>query len=146
LHGYIGNYDGFESYQDIGMFAYPPTHYDDMMKGMTLRKWGALLFNNEGHTEEQTNLTTMNKAAEYIMAGLPIISVGAPHQTKLLEPYGVILEFEKVSDIGNIEQTCGHLYPELKKNVDELRKIYTMERHIHKVEKLYKQVLENARK
>lgn len=144
VHMYIGNYDGFETYQDIGAFVYPPTIYNEMMKGMVLRKWGALVFNNEELTEEQTNLTTMNKAYEYIMAGLPIIIMGAPLQAEVLRKYGVAIELEKMSDLGNVEQKWGHLYPQLKANVDRARTLLTMERHIHVIEKLYKSVLDNT--
>lgn len=145
VHMYIGNYDGFEAYQDIGAIIYPPTHYDEMMKGMTLRKWGALIFNNEELTEEQTNITTMNKAYEYIMAGLPLVILGAPLQAELLRKYGVAIELKKISDLGNIEQNYGHLYPELKANVDRVRTLLTTERHIHIIENLYKRVLDNTK-
>jgi len=144
LHMFIGNVDGYETYQDIGAFVYPPTPYDDMMKGMLLRKWGALMFNNEELTEPQTNFTTMNKAYEYIMCGLPILALGAPEQCRVLEKYGVVIELKKLSDLGNVEQTFGHLYPELKANVDKAREILTMERNIHVVENLYNEVLENT--
>jgi len=144
LHAYIGNMDGFETYQDIGAFVYPPTHYDHMMEGLVKRKWGLLLFNNEGLTEEQTNKTTMNKAYEYIMAGCPLLIMGAPLQAKLLRKYGVAIEFEKTADIGNVEQKWGHLYPKLKANVDRARVLLTTERHIHIIEKLYKSVLDNT--
>ncbi len=145
LHMYIGNMDGFEAYQDIGAFVFPPTVYDEMMTGMAKRKWGALVFNNENLTEAQTNLTTMNKAYEYIMAGCPIIIMGAPEQARVLKKYGVALELEKMADLGNVEQKWGHLYPKLKANVDRARVLLTMERHIYIVEKLYKKVLENTR-
>jgi hypothetical protein len=145
LHMYIGNMDGFEAYQDIGAFVYPPTHYDEMMKGMATRKWGALVFNNEDLTEEQTNLTTMNKAYEYIMAGCPLIIMGAPHQAEVLRKYGVAIELEKLSDLGNVEQKWGHMYPQLKENVDKARKLLTTERYIHIIEKLYKAVLDNTK-
>jgi glycosyltransferase involved in cell wall biosynthesis len=144
LHMYIGNMDGFEAYQDFGAFVYPPTVYDEMMQGMVHRKWGALVFNNENLTEAQTNLTTMNKAYEYIMAGCPVISMGAPEQARVLRKYGVVLELEKMADLGNVDQKWGHLYPELKANVDKAREILTMERNIYIVEKLYKRVLENT--
>ncbi len=144
LHMFIGNVDGYETYQDIGAVIYPPTPYDQMMEGMLLRKWGALMFNNEDLTEPQTNLTTMNKAYEYIMCGLPVICLGAPEQARVLKKYGVTIELEKLADLGNVEQNYGHLYPELKANVDKARKVLTMERHIHVVEKLYKTVLENT--
>ena len=145
LHMYIGNMDGFEAYQDIGAFVFPPTVYDEMMTGMTNRKWGCLVFNNEDLTEAQTNLTTMNKAYEYIMAGCPIIIMGAPEQARVLKKYGVSLELEKMADLGNVEQKWGHLYPKLKANVDRARVLLTMERYIYIVEKLYKKVLENTR-
>ena len=145
LFMYIGNMDGFESYQDIGAVVYPPTHYDQMMEGMKTKKWGALLFNNEGLTEAQTNLTTMNKAYEYIMAGCPLIILGAPEQARVLRKYGVAIELEKLADLGNVEQKYGHLYPQLKENVDKARKLLTMERHIHVIERLYRKVLANAR-
>jgi hypothetical protein len=145
LQMYIGNMDGFEAYQDIGALVFPPTVYDEMMTGMTRRKWGCLVFNNEDLTEAQTNLTTMNKAYEYIMAGCPIIIMGAPEQARVLKKYGVALELEKMADLGNVEQKWGHLYPKLKANVDRARVLLTMERHIYIVEKLYKKVLENTR-
>jgi hypothetical protein len=141
LHMFIGNIDGYESYQDIGAFVRPPTHYDDLMKQMLSFKWGALIFNNEKLDQPQTNLTTMNKAYEYIMCGLPIIAMGAPEQVRVLDKYGVVLNHEKTEDIGNIEQQYGHLYPELKANVDKARKTLTMERHIHIVENLYNKIL-----
>lgn len=141
VHMFIGNMDGFESFQDIGAFVRPPTHYDDMMKNMCEFKWGALIFNNENLDQPQVNLTTMNKAYEYIACGLPIIAMGAPEQVRVLEKYGVVLDHKKTEDIGNIEQQYGHLYPELKANVEKARKLLTMERHIHKVEDLYNAVL-----
>jgi hypothetical protein len=131
LHMYIGNMDGFEAYQDFGAFVYPPTVYDEMMHGMVQRKWGALVFNNEDLTEAQTKL--------------PIIALGAPEQVRVLKKYNVVLDLKKMSDLGNVEEKWGHLYPELKANVDKLRKIYTMERYIHIVENLYRQVLDNAK-
>lgn len=147
VHMYIGNIDGYEAYQDIGAFVRPPTHYDELMKQMLGFKWGALIFNNEDLDQPQTNLTTMNKAYEYIMCGLPIIAMGAPEQVRVLEKYGVVLDHAKTEDIGNIEQKYGHLYPELKANVDKARKMLTMERHIHIVENLYNEVLKkNTRK
>jgi hypothetical protein len=141
LHMFIGNIDGFESYQDFGAYIYPPTHYDELMKKMVQFKWGALIFNNEKLDQPQTNFTTMNKAYEYIMCGLPILAVGAPEQARILKKYGVVLEFKKVADIGNVEQTCGHLYSELKANCDKARELLTMERHIYLVENLYNEVL-----
>jgi hypothetical protein len=141
VHMYIGNIDGFETYQDIGAFVRPPTHYDTMMKELVNYKWGALIFNNENLDQAQTNFTTMNKAYEYITAGLPIIAMGAPEQVRVLEKYGVVLDFKKTEDIGNIEKNYGHLYPELKANVDKARKMLTMERHINIVENLYNKVL-----
>ena len=110
---------------------------------MVQRKWGALVFNNEDLTEAQTNLTTMNKAYEYIMAGCPLIIMGAPEQARVLKKYGVALELEKMADLETVDQKWGHLYPQLKANVDKARGLLTMERHIYIVEKLYKQVLEN---
>lgn len=145
LFMYIGNADGFETYQDIGAFVFPPTHYDELMLSMRQYKWGAVIFNNEDLDQPQTNLTTMNKAYEYLWAGLPLLIMGAPEQARVLKKYGVALEFEKTEDIGNVEQKWGHLYPELKANVEKYRKILTMERHIHVVEKLYNKVLENTR-
>ena len=141
LHAYIGNADGYETYQDIGALVYPPTHYDEMMNGMIKRKWGFCGFNNEKLTEAQTNFTTMNKAYEYIAAGLPVIFLGAPHQAKLFKKYNISIELEKIEDLGNVEEKYGNLYPQLKENVEKTRKLFWMERHIHIVEKLYKEVL-----
>jgi hypothetical protein len=146
LHMYIGNIDGFEAYQDIGAFVRPPTHYDQMMNEMLNYKWGALIFNNEGLDQPQTNLTTMNKAYEYIMCGLPILAVGAPEQVRVLEKYGVVLEFEKTEDIGNVDQNFGAKYAELKANVDKARKVLTMERHINIIENLYNKVLKGNKR
>jgi hypothetical protein len=143
LHMYIGNMDGFEAYHDTGAIIYPPTNYDEMMIGMVKRKWGACVFNNEGLTEPQTNLTTMNKAYEYVTAGLPVIFLGAPYQAKIFKPYNISIELEKMEDLGNVEEKYGHLYPELKANVEKARKVLTMERHIHVVENLYNKVLGN---
>jgi len=140
LYMFIGNGDGFETYQDIGAVVYPPTHYDEMMKEMVKMKWGACMFNNEDLTEPQTNLTTMNKAYEYIAAGLPVLFLGAPHQAELFKPYNISIELKKIEDLGNVEQNFGHLYPELKSNVDKMRKELVMENNIHIVEELYNAV------
>ncbi len=85
----------------------------------------------------------MNKAYEYVMAGLPIIFLGAPYQAKIFKPYNISIELEKMEDLGNVEEKFGHLYPELKANVEKARKVLTMERNIHRVENLYNKVLGN---
>lgn len=144
LFMYIGNADGYETYQDFGGFVFPPTHYDELMLAMRQYKWGAVVFNNENLDQPQTNLTTMNKAYEYIFAGLPLIIMGAPEQARVLRKYGVAIELEKMEDLGNVEQKWGHMYPELKANVEKARKVLTMERHIHVVENLYNTVLGNT--
>lgn len=139
---YIGNSDALISYSDFGATILPPTDYLEMMRGMTKFKWGLVCFNNADGTQRQTNMTLTNKMFESIMAGLPVIVFGAHETARVVNELGVGIVLENLEDLGNVEENYGHLYPQLKCNVDRVRKDLVMEKNIWKLENLYREVIE----
>lgn len=141
LHMFIGNCDAVAAYSEIGATVYPPTDYEEMMKRLTQFKWGLVAFNNADGTQRQTNYTLTNKMFEYITAGLPVIVFGADESARIVSELGVGICLDRLSDLGNVEETFGDTYPQLKKNVDRVRKDLFMENNIWRLENLYREVL-----
>ena len=142
---YIGNSDALASYSDFGASIFPPTNYTEMMKGMVRYKWGLVCFNNADGTQRQTNMTLTNKWQEYMMCGLPVIVFGAAETARITKELGVGIVLENLDDLGNVDSNYGHLYPQLKANVEKARKILTMEQNVWKLENLYRSVLEQRK-
>lgn len=141
LFMYIGNGDVVGAYSDFGATIFPPTDYEEMMKGLTQFKWGLVAFNNADKTQRQTNMTLTNKGKEYIIAGLPLIVFGADETARLVSELGIGICLDRLEDLGNVEENFGNVYPQLKANIDKVRKEMTMEANIWKLENLYRRVL-----
>lgn len=140
---YAGNPAGYETHLDIGATVFPPTNYNKMMQEMQSYKWGWTLFGSKD--DRQTEMTTCNKWFEYIHAGLVPIVLWAKETERWTKEYecGIVLNNPK--ELGNIEENFGHLYPKLKARVDEInmRGELHSENHIHRIEQLFSQVLNN---
>ena len=139
-HMYCGNVTAYESYQDTGAVLYPPTDYDQMMKGLTRFKYGVLVFNNEDGKKEQVNLTLTNKEHEYLQAGLPSLACWCPESEKHVAKHGTGFVFKHIDEIGD----CSRLeekYFEIMDNIKIKRKELVMENFIWKLENLFAKVL-----
>lgn len=139
---YIGNMDAVGPYSDFGAHIFPPTVYPDMMRGLTKHKWGWCGFDNSDGKQRQVNMTLTNKMFEYITAGLPVIVYGAQETARLVNELGVGFSVNDLEELGNVETNYGSLYPTLKANVERVRKTLMMEKHVWKIENLYREILE----
>ena len=141
LHMFIGNSDAVGPYSDIGAVIYPPTDYEEMMHRLVQFKWGLVAFNNADKTQRQTNMTLTNKMFEYLAAGMPVIVFGADESARIATELGVGICLDKLEDLGSVEEKFGKVYPQLKANVDRVRKELLMENNIWHLENLYREVL-----
>jgi hypothetical protein len=141
---YIGNIDAVPDYMEIGAKVFPPTIYPDMMKGLTNYRWGWCGFNNHNGDQRQVNMTLTNKMWEYIAAGCPVLVYGAPETSRLVDELGVGVTISNLDELGNVDKAFGHIYPQLKANVEVIRRKCTMEMNIWKVENLYRSVLKSC--
>ncbi len=145
VHMYCGNLGAFETYQHTGAVLYPPTMYDEMMKGLTKRKYGILIFNNEDGEKDQVNYTLTNKEMEYLQAGLPSLACWCPESMRHVQKHKIGFVFEHIDEI----RDCSHLekyYPEVMENIKQKRKELVMENYIVLLENLYADVLGVERK
>ena len=139
LHLMPGNPDAYRTYANIGAFVYEPQMYQDLMPQLCTKKWGMVIFNNPSKDQMQVNLTLTNKHYEYIMCGMPFIVYGAPATAEWVKQYGCGLNFERLDDITPqiLDENCDRL----KAEVDAIRPKMTMEKHIHRLEKLINKLL-----
>jgi len=139
VHLMFGNPDATRTYANIGAYVYEPQVYDQMMKALQSRRWGMVVFNNEDLSQVHVNLTRTNKEQEYLCCGLPLIVCGAPATAEYARHFDIGLCFDRIDQIR--PEVLEEAYPHLKANVETLRPTLTMERHIHRVETLIKQVV-----
>jgi len=147
LHLFCGNLGAFQTHQNIGAVAYPPTPYEKMMEELVKFKYGLCIFNNEDGEKNQVNFTLTNKAQEYLQAGLPSIVCWAPETEKYTQKHNIGFCFEHVDKIGNLDQTITQdMYLEVMDNISKKRKELVMENFIWKLENLYAGLLNVDRK
>ncbi len=144
-HMYCGNLSAYKTYQDIGLVLYPPTQYDEMMKGLVKFKYGVLIFNNETGENRQVTLTTTNKFFEYLQAGLPMLSCWCQESMEHVKKHKIGFTFNHIDEIGDCS-SFENKYKEVFENVLQKRKELVMENFIVRYENLIADVLGIERK
>lgn len=105
-----------------------------LIRLMGRHQWGFV--GNSKRTAVYNNTCT-NKMFEYIAAGIPVIALNAKWTEDFIVANGVGIAVKSVDEI--VQR-----YEESPKYLDKVlrtRYQFTMEKHIHRVEKLYKEVL-----
>jgi len=141
VHVFCGNLSAYDSHQGTGARLYPPTPYDEMMKGLTKFKYGILIFNNEDGKKEQVNLTLTNKMFEYAIAGLPILSCWCPESMKYIKKHNIGFTFKHIEEIGDLSQITDEMYLEKVQNIKKFNDKIFMENFIWRLENLYAKLL-----
>jgi hypothetical protein len=137
---FCGNFDAFQSYQNIGVVLKPPTDYDELMQAMVNYKYGILVFNNEGNTEAQVKYTLTNKMFEYAKTGLPSIACWCEESMNYIKKWDIGFTFSHLNDIGNCSQLEDR-YLQVMENISNFNKKVSMETFIWKSENLYAKLL-----
>jgi len=147
VHIYCGNLGAFQTHQNIGAVAYPPTPYEKMMEGLLKHKYGIVVFNNEDGLKNQVNFTLTNKAQEYLQAGIPSVVCWAPETAKYTQKHGIGFNFDHLDHIGNLEETISNeMYMGVMETIQTKRKELVMENFIWRLENLYAGLLGLERK
>lgn len=114
-----------------------PQKYQRLIKVLGGHDWG-LVGNLRPHTEWKNALP--NKLFEYMAGSLPVVAMNADECARLIEEFKVGIVVQSVEELA--ERWGEHR--ECRKNVIKHRMQFTMDSHIHKVEELYKQVIDAA--
>ena len=139
---YCGNLGAFQTHQNIGAVAYPPTPYEKLMEELIKYKYGIVVFNNEDGLKNQVNFTLTNKAQEYLQAGVPSIVCWAPETAKYTQKHGIGFNFEHIDHIGNLEEVIPQeAYLEVMQTIQTKRTELVMENFIWRLENLYAELL-----
>lgn len=134
LHLYSARDDEkFRKHYGETAFIHAPLAFEDLMNAISRHDWG--LVGNVAKTREW-EVAMPNKMFEYMAAGLPVVSMNAAQCSKLIEEAGVGISVESPEELG--ERWSEHR--ELRKQVFKLRKNWTMNAHIHKLEDFYRAV------
>jgi hypothetical protein len=107
-----------------------PQKYDKLIKRIGCHDWG-LVGNLDFHEEWKHALP--NKMFEYWAGCTPVVSINAEHSSKWLEETGLGITVESVEELG--ERWREHR--DIRKKIVKERSQWTMDRHIHKLEELY---------
>lgn len=120
-------------YKDIS-FPYPPLAYPDLLQSLTRHDWG--LVGNISPTS-QWKVALPNKLFEYMAASVPIVAINAKESGQFLRKHDIGMEVKSIQELK--ERWSEH--EEFRKNLIKKRQQFTMNAHIHKLEKLYKKVM-----
>jgi hypothetical protein len=115
-----------------------PQKYDRLIKLLGGHDWG-LVGNIRPHTEWKNALP--NKLFEYMAGCLPVVSINAEESSKVIDEYGVgitVSSLEELASRWKEHRAC-------RANVIKHRYQFAMDSHIHRVEELYRQVIERAK-
>ena len=115
-----------------------PQKYDRLIKRVGGHDWG-LVGNIREHSEWRNALP--NKLFEYLAGCTPVVSINAAESSRLIDEYGVGITVQSLEELR--ERWAEHR--ECRKNVIKHRYQFAMDSHIHKVEDLYKRVIEQMR-
>jgi len=140
VYMYCGNITAYDTYHDTGAVLFPPTDYDEMMKGLIKYKYGILGFNNEDGQQAQVNLTLTNKMMEYLQAGLPSLAFWCKESEDYVRKHNIGFTFEHIDDIGDTSH-FESMYPQIMSNIWTKRQELVMENFIWRVENLYAELL-----
>ena len=140
VHMFCGNLGAYDTHHGTGAILYPPTPYEDMMKGLINHKYGILIFNNEDGMKDQVNYTLTNKESEYLQAGLPSLACWCPESMKHVEKHGIGFVFNHIDEIKDCSH-FGYKYEEVMNNIKTKREELVMENFIVRLENLYADLL-----
>ncbi len=122
-----------DAYKDIA-FIHPPAAWDRLLMNISRHDWG--LVGNTYPTLEW-DVALPNKLFEYMAAGVPVVAINAEESARFVTRYGIGIEVKSIKELA--ERWKEHT--ECRKNLLKVRKQFSMDAHIHKLEELYKQVL-----
>jgi len=128
-----GKKDFVKVYEPIAII-HEPVVYPKLMNTLSMHDWG--LVGNLTHTPEW-EVSMPNKLFEYIAAGVPIVSINAKACSELIAEYGIGIT------VSSMEELRGRWreHRECRKRLLKVRGEFTMERHIHKLDELYRKVV-----
>lgn len=120
-------------YQEIAMWrgSYP---FDSLIRKIGRHDWG-LVGNIGKHPAWEYALP--NKLFEYIAAGVPVVAMNAPLCGEFVEEHGFGISVDNVQELK--ERWTEHR--PCRRNIAIKGKRFAMDEHIHKIEKLYGEVL-----
>ena len=119
-------------------FLHQPKPIPKLIKALARHEWG-LVGNLQAHTEWKNALP--NKLFEYMAGCTPVVAMHADESAKVLKEYGVgivVDSVEELRDRWDEHRAC-------RENIVKYRYEFAMEKHIGKLEALYRQVIEAKR-
>lgn len=122
-----------EQYEKV-CYLHPPQELSRLIKLLGSHDWG-LVGNCKVHEEWKHALP--NKLFEYMAGCTPVVCFNADASWDFIKDIGVGIKVDSVEELA--QRWAEHR--ECRKNVVKYRAEFTMERHIHKIEKLYKELV-----
>lgn len=126
-------------YEMMGCYVGTPVLYPTMLSG--LRPYG-LGFVGCGFSTPLMELAMPNKLFEYMSQGVVPIVYNAEVCEKFVTHHKCGIVIEDITKLNELIEA--HDMKEIRNNVLTLRKKFTMESQVHKLETLYKEVLESG--
>ena len=133
FHIYASGKEDFKKLYEPIAIVHPPVIYGKLINTLAMHDWG--LVGNLNPTEEW-KVAMPNKLFEYIAAGVPIVSINAKACSELIEEYGIgitVNSMEELRDRWREHREC-------RIRLLKCRGEFAMEKHIHKLDDLYKKV------
>lgn len=126
-----------EQYGPVSIL-HEPLNVDKLVKALGRHDWG-LVGNMHKHTEWKNALP--NKLFEYMAGCVPIVSMNAEESSKIVDEYGVGISVSSIEEL----RSRWREHRECRKNVIKHRLSFAMDNHIHKLERLYEEVIETVK-
>jgi hypothetical protein len=120
-------------YEKVCML-YPPLELRTMIKEIGRHDWGVV--GNIGEHEEWKHALP-NKLFEYFAACLPVVCINADESWGFIKDLGMGIRVDSLEEL--TKRWSEHR--ECRKNVVKYRKEFVMERHIEKLEDLYRKLM-----
>lgn len=119
-------------YEDVS-FVHAALGFEDLLAHIGRHDWG--LVGNVTKTAEW-DVAFPNKLFEYIAAGVPIVAINASTCGEFIEEHGIGMQVESLEELAS---RWGE-HSKCREKLIKVRQQFTMEKHIHKLEELYKKV------
>lgn len=123
-----------EEGQPGGMTIHGAVPYPKLMGALSQHDWGFV--GNTFYTPEW-EVALPNKLFEYIAAAVPVFVMNAKHCSEFVEEYGVGITVDSVEEITKRWKE----HTKIRKNLIKVRTKFVMEKHIRKLENLYRSLL-----
>lgn len=134
LHLYAARTDEkFKKHYGEHAFVHGPLAFEDLLNSVTRHDWG--LVGNTSATREW-NVAMPNKLFEYLATGVPVVSMNAAQCSKFIADTGVGISVSGPEELA--ERWKEHR--EVRPRVIKERQAWSMNAHIHKLEKFYEDV------